>query len=148
MSGDDRVFVDTNVLVYARDASEPIKQPQARRWLDVLWASRRGRLSTQVLNEYYVTVTRKLSPGLTPVEAREDVQDLRTWQPILLDVTLIDRAFGMEDSYGFSFWDALIVAAAHVAGARYLLTEDLQDGQDLQGIRVVNPFVHSPEVMV
>lgn len=139
------VFVDTNVLVYARDASELVKQPLALSWLDMLWESNRGRLSIQVLNEFYVTVTRKLNPGLTLEEAREDVRGLLTWEPIPLDSVSIDGAFGVQDRYGFSFWDALIVMAAHLSGTRYLLSEDLQDGQDLQGVLVVDPFSHTAE---
>src|SRR5712692_5673330 len=69
------VFVDTNVLVYARDSSERTKHPRARAWLEMLWRERTGRLSTQVLHEYYVTVTRNLKPGLRADEAREDVRD-------------------------------------------------------------------------
>ncbi len=143
MSGPELVFVDTNVLVYARDASEPEKQPLALAWLDTLWRSMRGRLSTQVINEYYVTVTRKLDPGLTIEEAREDVRGLLTWDPLPLDSVVIEGAFEAQDCYGFSYWDALIVTAAQLSEAKFLLSEDLQDGQDLQGILVVNPFSHT-----
>ena len=72
----DRVFVDTNVLVYSRDSSEPTKQPVAEAWRRALWQSRAGRLSVQVLNEYYVTVTRKLTPGMPRDQAREEIEDL------------------------------------------------------------------------
>jgi predicted nucleic acid-binding protein len=84
------VFVDTNVLVYARDAGEAVKQPKAHAWLGHLWRSREGRLSQQVLAEFYVTVTRKLNPGLTSAEARAEVRTMLTWQPVLTDEDLVD----------------------------------------------------------
>jgi predicted nucleic acid-binding protein len=138
------IFVDANVLVYARDAGQPDKQRQAGDWVERLWESTQGRLSSQVLNEYYVTVTRKLAPGMPVDDARADVEDLMAWRPIPIGSNLVRHAWAIEDAFGFSFWDALIVAAAGAAGCRHLLTEDLQDNQDLDGIRVVNPFTHDP----
>ena len=139
------VFVDTNVLIYARDASEPEKQPLARAWMDALWESRRARLSYQVLAEYYVIVTRKLDPGLDQSAARADVRDLLAWRPLPVDGPLMEDAWRLEQRFGLHFWDAQIVAAAQAAGCRYLLTEDLQGGQQLDGITVVNPFLTSPQ---
>ena len=91
-----RVFVDTNVLVYARDASEPEKQPAAARWLEQLWIEQRGRTSIQVLNEYYVTVTRNLRPGMEPDEAWRDVDALLAWEPQVIDAVLLRRARDLE----------------------------------------------------
>jgi predicted nucleic acid-binding protein len=139
------VFVDTNVLVYARDAGEPEKSPRAREWLDRLWRTGRGRLGFQVLAEYYVTVTAKLEPGLPPPEAREDVRDLLAWQPVGVDGGVLEEAFALFDRYGLSWWDALIAGAARVASCGYLLSEDFQDGQDLGGVVVVDPFAHPPD---
>lgn len=138
------MFVDTNVFVYARDKSEGDKQILAERWITSLWRSRGGRLSTQVLNEYYVTVTRKLSPGMAVSDARADVRDLMTWRPVPVTHELIERSWTVEDQFGFSHWDSLIVAAAQIAGCEQLLSEDMQDGQQLSGVKVVNPFVHGP----
>lgn len=146
MSGD--VFVDTNVLVYSRDASEPEKQAAALGWLGALWQERAGRLSTQVLHEFYVTVTERLDPGLDQTAAREDVRSLLIWRPVSLDATVLEAAWTAQDRYRISFWDALIVAAAQVSGCTYLLTEDLQDGQDLDGVQVVDPFRHGPETVL
>ncbi len=134
------VFVDTNVLLYARDASEPDKQPRAREWLDLLWSERAGRVSLQVLTEYYQAVTRKLRPGLDRETARADVRDLSAWRPVRVDEMVMEDAWRLEDRYGLSIWDALVVASARAAGCRHLLTEDLQHGQDLDGLVVVNPF--------
>jgi len=141
------VFVDTNVLVYARDASEAEKQPRAVKWMQRLWQERRGRLSTQVLQEYYVVVTSKLDPGLSADQARQDVRLLQAWQPVVTDPELLEKVWSVQDRHRLSFWDALIVAAALHCGARYLLTEDLQDGQLFEELRVVNPFQHDPSII-
>lgn len=138
------VFVDTNVLIYARDTSEPVKQPLARAWLDHLWATGDGRLSYQVLHEYYTTVTRKLKPGLSRETARADARDLSAWQPVVLDRIVLEDAWSLETRFQLSFWDALIVASARAAGCSHLLTEDLQHDQDLDGLRVVDPFRVAP----
>jgi len=134
------VFVDTNVLVYARDASEPEKQPQAAAWIDHLCRTRTARLSFQVLQEYYATTTRKLEPGLTPEQARADVRDLLAWRPVSVGTDLLELGWSVEDRFGLSCWDALIVAAARIAGCECLLTEDLQHGAELEGLQVVSPF--------
>jgi predicted nucleic acid-binding protein len=135
------VFVDTNVLVYARDVSESEKQRQAMAWMTHLWESRRGRLSVQVLQEYYVTATQKLSPGMTRDAARHDVRNLMAWRPVTIDAALLERAWTAQDRHRLAFWDGLIVAAAQVAGCRYLLTEDFQPDQQLDDLTVVNPFL-------
>lgn len=140
-----RVFVDTNVLVYARDTTDAEKHDRALRWMAVLWAERAGTLSWQVLHEYYVTVTRKLRPGREVGAAREDVASLVAWNPVALDLTTVDAAWSFQERFDLSWWDALIVAATRVGGSTYLLTEDLQDGQVFDGVRVVSPFVHAPE---
>jgi predicted nucleic acid-binding protein len=134
------VFVDTNVLVYARDASEPEKQAVARGWMEHLWTSTSGRLSVQVLQEFYVTVTRKLRPGLPPDEARADVRALAAGRPIRIDEAMVEAAWRVEDRLGLSFWDALIVSAAQAAGCVTLLTEDLQHGLEIDGLVVADPF--------
>ena len=138
MSGE--VFVDTNVLVYARDSSEAAKHPRAVAWMEFLWRSRRGRLSTQILQEYYVTVTRKLKPGLSREQGRADVESLFSWGPIMVDEQVLSRAFAIEARWGLSWWDALVVAAADHCGCRWLLSEDLQHGQVFGDLTVVNPF--------
>ena len=138
------VFVDTNVLVYARDADERRKGRIAREWLERLWRTGRGRLSYQVLAEYYVTVTAKLRPGLPVSRARADIRDLLAWRPVAVDRHVLEEAFAVQDRRGLSWWDSLIVAAARLAGCAALLTEELQDGQDLDGLRAVDPVAHSP----
>jgi len=139
------VFVDTNVLVYVRDRTDEGKQRRAAEWMAALWDEDAGRLSSQVLHEYYVTLTRKLDPVRSRAEAREDVGSLRAWTPLAVDHEVMESAWDVEDRYGLSWWDALIVAAALRARCSWLLTEDLQDGQEYFGIKVISPFTHRPE---
>jgi predicted nucleic acid-binding protein len=136
----DRVFADTNLLVYARDAGHPGKQEVAADWLRVLWETRRGCLSMQVLQEYYVVVTAKLKPGLPVAQAREDVRNLSLWEPVISDISLLESAWRYADRYGFSWWDAQIIAAAKRADCSLLLSEDMQHGLALDGMQIVNPF--------
>ena len=138
------VFVDTNVLVYARDTSHTTKQGRAADWIAALWELGEGRVSLQVLQEYYVTTTRKLKPGLDPEEARADILDLSAWSPVAPDLQMLAAAWSAEERFGLSFWDALIVAAAQVARCDILLTEDLQHDMDLEGVRVIDPFHVAP----
>jgi predicted nucleic acid-binding protein len=136
------VFVDTNVLIYALDRADLKKQEAARAWRAELWKSRRGRISFQVLQEFYVKVTQKW-PGARQ-EARSEVRDLLAWRPVTVDDVILEHGWGIQDRYRLSFWDALIVAAAKSASCAYLLTEDLQAGQDFDGLQVVNPFLSDP----
>jgi predicted nucleic acid-binding protein len=136
------VFVDTNVLIYAVDLADPQKQRVAQSWLDELWKNKLGRLSFQVLQEFYVKVSQK---GLsTAHNARAEIRDLLTWKPIPVTADLLERSWKIQDRYQLSFWDSLIVAAAKSTFCRFLLTEDLQSGQDLDGLLVVNPFLRDP----
>lgn len=138
------VFVDTNLLVYVRDRTEVEKQRRATEWMAALWESRRGRLSVQVLQEYYVILTRKLDPPRTAKEALEDILCLQTWDPVVADVGLLEEGWHLQERFGLSWWDALTVAAAHRSRSRWLLTEDLKDGQEIFGLMVVDPFTHEP----
>jgi predicted nucleic acid-binding protein len=137
------VFVDSNVFLYAVDEADPDKQRVARKWREELWKSRRGRVSFQVLGEFYVNAVRKRPAARD--EARAEVHDLLAWNPVVTDAALLERGWKLQDRYQLSYWDALIVAAAKAASCRYLLTEDLQAGQELDGIEVVNPFLRGPE---
>jgi len=140
MAGDRLTFVDTNVLVYAHDRSETRKQPIAQALLDVLWQTRSGVLSTQVLQEFYVVATRKFDPPMRRAAAREIVALYGEWPIVQLDVALILAASKLEERHAFSFWDALVIEAARRCGATRLLTEDLQAGRRIGGISIENPF--------
>jgi predicted nucleic acid-binding protein len=140
VAGQRLSFVDTNVLAYAHDRSEARKQPVAQAQVEALWRHRAGVVSTQVLQELYVVVTRKFDPPLRRPAARELVAVYGEWPVIRVDVPLILAASELEEHHAFSFWDALIVEAARRAGATRLLTEDLQHGRVIGGVRIENPF--------
>ena len=140
---DSPIFVDSNVFLYALDEADPRKQQSARHWRAELWKSRRGRVSFQVLGEFYVNAVRKRPAGAE--EARAEVRDLLAWNPVIADAALLEQGWKIQDRYRLSYWDALIVAAAKASACHYLLTEDLQTGQKLDGVEVVNPFLSGPE---
>lgn len=133
-------FVDSNVLIYCFDDGDPRRRDRARQVMRRLWETRTGRISHQVLQEFYATVTRKLVPSLARPSAREEVKDLLRWQPPAMSGSLLKDAWRIEDRWQLSWWDSLIVAAALVQNCRTLLTEDLQDGLQIEGLRIVNPF--------
>ena len=137
----DKVFVDTNILVYAHDLDAGSKHDQAAEIVTQLWESRNGVLSTQVLQEFYVTLTRKVPSPLSRLEARKLVLKYSHWQVVLNDPALITQASEIEESYSISFWDALIVSAAYSQNVPTILTEDLSHGQIIEGILIENPFV-------
>jgi predicted nucleic acid-binding protein len=139
------VFVDTNVLVYSRDARDAQKQRRAHEWMKFLWESKRGRVSPQVLHEYYETVTRKLKPGLPAVEARTDVRNLVHWLGPSDAAAVLEAAWHIQDRGSFSFWDALILGAAHGLSCSFVLSEDMAPGEVAPSLRVVNPFATSPQ---
>jgi predicted nucleic acid-binding protein len=95
-------------------------------------------------NEFYITVTAKLKPGMTKKEAREEVRDLLSWQPLAVHPAVLVRSWDVQDKYSLSFWDSMIVASAELQGCKYILSEDFNDGQEFFGAKVVNPFVLTP----
>ena len=140
-----RFFVDTNLFVYFRDSTEAKKQGLAADWLRYFAENRNGRTSAQVLNEFYVTVTQKLKPGLTREEAWDDVTALMVWNPIPIGMEILYRAKEVQTRYQFSWWDSLVVASAIHTQCDFLLTEDLSEGQNLDGVKVINPFSTTPQ---
>ncbi len=139
------IFVDTNVLLYAFDDREPAKRDRARDWLSVCWRARSGRLSTQVLNEFYANARKRFATALSAGDARAEVRRYQRWTPWQIDQATVETAWAVESRYGISYWDSLMVAAAQHLGCERLLTEDLQHGQHIDGVRIVNPFVEAPE---
>ena len=136
------VFVDTAVLLAADDAFDAPRQTQARAWLQALWRGRTGRVSTQVLADYYVTVTQKF--GMSAGDARAKVRRFQLWQPWQIDHQTVETAWGVEARFGLAYWDALIVAAAAQSGANHLLTPCLKHEQHIDGVRIHNPFLATP----
>jgi len=136
----DRYFVDTNILMYAHDASAGEKHERARALLEELWHNRSGVVSTQVLQELAVNLRRKAAKPLDAKATREVVADYLTWQVVVNGGESILEALDLEQRYQVSFWDALVLRAAQAAGAELLYSEDLSDGQMYGSVRVVDPF--------
>lgn len=136
-----RSFFDTNILIYLYDEDEPEKRARALELFEEEVAAGRAALSTQVLQEFYVNATRKLRHPLSPERAEARVRDFSGLPLVRVDATMILAAIARSLSMGFSFWDALILEAALLASADRLLTEDLQHGQEIEGLRVENPFL-------
>jgi predicted nucleic acid-binding protein len=132
-------FVDTNVLIYAHDSEAGAKHTIAKRVLLDLWGQRSGVLSPQVLQEFYVNVTRKIARPLARVSARAVVDSYAVWC-VDISAAEISVAFRIEDEAGIGFWDALIIAAAQRVGAHKILSEDLNPGQIIAGVEIENPF--------
>lgn len=141
------VFVDTNVLLYAIDDREPDKRDRSRLWLAACWSRHCGRLSTQVLNEFYWNVRRRFSSALAGGDARAEVRRYQSWQPWMIDHATVESAWAVEARHRLAYWDALVVASAQQQGCTILLTEDLQHGQSIDGVRIVSPFVVGPELL-
>jgi len=136
----DKTFIDTNVLIYAHDIDANAKHKIAKEVLQELWSERTGILSAQVLQEFYVNVTRKIPSPLSKDLARLVVSSYAIWC-LETTPTEILAAFRIEDESRIGFWDALIVSSAAKSGANRILSEDLNAGQRIAGILVVNPFV-------
>lgn len=134
------VFVDANVLLYARDLANPVKKKRAEEWLAYLWRERLGRTSVQVLSECYVNLTRKRSFGVPQEAAWDEVSAFFAWGPHPADEPLLRRTREVERRYRLSWWDSMIVAAAQLQDCAVLLTEDLQDGALLGTVTVRSPF--------
>jgi len=134
-------FVDTNVLVYALEKNDSPKKRAAQQLLNELMAEDRLRVSTQVLQELFVTLTRKVRRPCSSTEALGVLEDLAAWPVTVVDYLAIRSAVGLADHAKLSFWDALILVAAAQSGAKALYSEDLNHGQEVLGVRIVNPFV-------
>ena len=137
------VFVDTAVLLAADDAFDPDRQAQARAWLQALWLRRAGRVSTQVLNDYYVTTTQKFS--MPAGDARAKLRRFQLWQPWQIDHQTVETAWGVEARFGLRYWDALIVAAAAQSGANHVLSTVLTHQQHIDGVTILDPFQTTPQ---
>ena len=138
-----RSFVDTNVWVYAVDDDEPVKQAQARSLL----APEAGTgpvISSQVLGEFYVTVTRELPRSFSPVEAGLFIKQMTELPVVAIDPSMVAAAVAGAQAWRISYWDALIIAAAEAGGCDRVLTEDLADGATYGSVRVENPFAERP----
>lgn len=136
---DEVLFIDTNVLVYLFDHDAPAKKAIA----ETVFREPNIRLSTQVLQEFYVTVTRKLARPLSPVQALQAVQHFQTYPVAVISSALVTQSIQRSIDSQLSLWDSLIVETALAENADRLVTEDLQDGWIIDGMQVWNPFKHS-----
>ena len=133
-------FLDTNILVYGHDRSNQTKYERASNLLKTLWVDETGCLSIQVLQEFHVTVTQKIVSPIRPEDASHIISRLGSWRvhsPIVAD---IQEAISIQDRYGISFWDAMIIRSAEVLGCDVIWSEDLNAGQRYRGMLVSNPF--------
>ena len=138
----ERFFGDTNVLLYSVDPAGGGKRELAQQWADALWTSDAGRISWQVLNEFYANAVRKLRAPVQGV--RTTVETLAQWQPTGFGLGALQRAWYWADKAGIPYWDSLIVASAEAAGCANLLSEDFQTGRKFGEVTVVNPFRAGP----
>jgi len=137
----DKVFVDTNIIVYCFDDADLSKKKKAVEVVESLWESSSGVLSLQVLKEFFVTVTRKLSPIMDFKEARSATIDLLSWTVFLETADSFEKTLEIVEKYRLSFWDANILSAAVLSDCHHLFTEDMQHKQIIDGVEIVNPFL-------
>jgi len=133
------IFLDTNILVYVYDLDEKSKRQIAKAILTDCWNNRSGVISTQVLQEFYVTLTRKLSSKLPASEARDVVSDFLSWSIYQIAPTDIGEASEIED-HGYTFWDSLVITDARNSSAEVFYSEDMQDGHMLGDLKIINLF--------
>jgi len=132
-------FLDTNILIYSVDRADSSKQETAIALIAKHATNRTGVISTQVLQEFYSAATRKL--GITPDTAKKHLQDLQIFDVVQVTQSMIEQGIDVSTRHNISFWDGLIIAAASTAHATELLSEDLNHGQDIEGIQIKNPFI-------
>jgi len=137
---DDKTFVDTNIIIYAYDMTAGKKHQTARRILKELWESGLGVLSTQILQEFFVNVVKKIPKPIDADRAEYIIKDFLTWEVVVNDGLAVLDAITICKKYGYSFWDSLIIDAAIKSGSKIILTEDLCEGQVLEGLIIQNPF--------
>ncbi len=136
-----KFFVDTNLLVYAYDSSAGKKWKTSSEILSLLWVHRTGVLSTQVIQEFFVSLTQKVKNPILPERAKEIISDLLRWPLVVNGAENILRAVDLQMKYHFSFWDSLILQAAITSKSEFLFSEDFQDGQVIESVAIVNPFL-------
>lgn len=137
----DKIFLDTNVIVYAHDRSSGKKNTIAMEIMEYLWDRKKGVISVQVMQEFYVCVTTKILKPLPLKVARNILEYLLNWELIINDGYITIKAINLQEKYRFSFWDSLIVQSAIQSQAYTLFSEDLSDGQIIENVKIVNPFV-------
>ena len=139
----DKVLVDTNILVYAYDADAGEKRFKARDVIDGLWDEGTGVLATQVLAEFFITITRKVKQPLSVADAKQIIEDYRSaWLVFATTSDTVLLAINGVERHQLSFWDAMIWASAVINGVPRIYSEDMQHGQSIEGVRVENPLLN------
>ena len=139
------VFVDSTTILYTLDPAEPRKRAICSVWLKSLRLANAMILSPQVLNETYAVICRKPAFAAMRSGIRDHLADYMVWATAPFGVDTLTGAWRLQDRHGIGFWDALLLASANAAGCGHFLTEDLNDGQLYDDVRVVDPFRHAPE---
>lgn len=134
-------FIDTNILVYANDSSDKAKQEICKHIILQGIQKQNIAVSVQVLGEFYVTVTRKIKKQMDPELAKKEILLLRAIEIVEIDYHSVIQAVNHLRKYQLSYWDALILASALKSGCNQIYTEDLNHGQNIEGIRIINPFL-------
>lgn len=138
-----KIFIDTNILVYAADRADSIKQNRSRELIRRLQKEDNGVISTQILQEFYVTGVKKLH--MDPIVVKSVVHTLQRFETIVIDGLLVEEAIDCSILNRLSYWDAMVVVSAEKAHCDRLWTEDLNHGQIIRGVRIENPFYEQDE---
>jgi len=142
------VFVDTSVLICSEDGADALAREQVMDWLRQLWLRRLGRVSTQVLNDFYAQVTTRITPPMPNGDARAEVRRYQRWQPWAIDHATVESAWSIESRFGLAYVDALIVAAAKAQGCALLLSLELPHQLQLDSVQIINPLLSPVESLL
>jgi predicted nucleic acid-binding protein len=140
------LFLDTNILVYAYDRSAGSKHTISQKLVEDCWVNGNGCLSLQVLQEFYVTVTQKITSRMDYQTARQILADLATWRLHSPEASDLLQAIDLQQHYKLSFWDAMVVQSAARLGCKQIFSEDLSDGQNYGDVKVINPFLNDSSI--
>lgn len=141
------VLVDADILLASEDGCDPDRQARANAWLQLLWERRLGRVSTQVLDEFYLNATRRLTPPMPAGDARAEVRRYELWRPWRIDHATVESAWALESRYGLHYLDCLVVAAAQHLGCRYLLSAQLPHEGRFGAVQILDPLRTGTEVL-
>ena len=138
---DDKIFIDTNVLVYAFDISAGIKHKKAKEIVENCWRLENGIISSQVLEEFFVCLTKKIPFPIDSIIVWQIIKDFLKWKTVAVDGDIILESINIHIKHKFSFWDSLIIASAVSGSANMIFSEDLSDNQTIEGVVIKNPFL-------
>ena len=138
---DDKIFIDTNVLVYAFDISAGIKHKKAKEIVEHCWRLENGIISSQVLEEFFVCLNKKIPFPIDSIIVWQIIKDFLKWKTVAVDGDIILESINIHIKHKFSFWDSLIIASAVSGSANMIFSEDLSDNQTIEGVVIKNPFL-------